>query len=141
MDIKQHCSCSIGIICRMNFSLSKIPDKPCINCSKCKFSIFCFFSCSVNIIQYPCNLCRTEIRIRNKPCLFFDNICHIIIMHYFFNRISCSSALPHNRIVYRFSSLFIPYNCRFSLICNSYCFNIICRNINHCHSFNGNTKL
>ena len=39
------------------------------------------------------------------------------------------------------SSLFIPYNCRFPLICNSYCFNIICRNINHCHSFNGNTKL
>ena len=108
----------------MDPAAGQIPDQPCINGSKEQFTLFGPLPGVFHVIQNPFNLCPGKISIRDQPrCLLdkgFIALCLQIL-----NDRCCSSALPDNGIVNRFTRLFIPDNRCLTLIGNTDAGNIL----------------
>ena len=115
----------------MDRTAAQLPHQPGIDRAKKKISGFCCSSGTFYVVQYPLNLGCAEISIRDQSGPLPD-----LFLHVGWNGIDdrCSpAALPDNGIVDRFSCLFIPDDCRFSLIGNADARNVFCFCSDLCH--------
>ena len=124
----------------MHLSLSELPYKPCLDCSKQKLSSFGSLPRSRHIVKEPLELSCRKISIYHKPCLFSEGIGKPLFLQRI--RILCrASALPYYRVINRLSCIFIPYNCGLSLVSNAYRTYVGCRSLNIGHSLLCHLKL
>ena len=122
----------------MNRPFGQFPNQPGLHGSKQQFAPICPFSGSFHMIQDPLHLRTGKIGIDHKTCFLLKHLGKT----FFFQAVTIfrsPPALPDNRIVYRFSGIFIPHDRSFSLVGNSDCCNIRCRSMDlvHCLSCNG----
>ena len=140
MNVEQHSSGSVCIICHMDSAFCELPDQPGIYCSKQKITFFCCLFRTVHIFKNPPDLCSGKISVRNQTCFLSNNISKPIFFQFFYHP-CCSAALPHNCRIDRISCFFIPHNGCFSLVCNTDCFNILRVRADETHSLNSNPHL
>ena len=140
MDVKQHCSGSIGVICYMYFTFGQLPYQPGIYCAKQKITLLCFFSCPFRMIQDPADLGSRKISIRNQSCLMPDHIWEAFLFQ-LLDHICSTSALPYDCRINRLPCTFVPNDGRFTLIGNTNGMNILCICADLPHCLYGNRQL
>src|SRR5512138_535062 len=106
----------------MNLAPGEVPYKPCINCTKCKLTLFSQLTCTFNIIQDPPDLCCGKICIDYESCFVLNCLCVIFLEG--IAEISRSPVLPHDCLVNGFPRFPVPYNCCLPLVCNADCSDI-----------------
>src|SRR5664279_358579 len=102
----------------MQFPLCKIPYKPCIDSSKCKFPSFSKFPGILHIIEDPPDFGCRKISIDNKTS-FLKDLCACSIIFQLIAKICSTSVLPYNGIVHWFTCFPVPYYCSLTLIRNT----------------------
>src|SRR5690606_18752808 len=103
----------------MRFSVCHVPDKPGVNRTEQQLTTRSFFSCLWNVVEHPLYFCSREIRVDNQTGLFTHIRTKPHRNHFFANG-GRALILPHDGVIYRLTSSFIPHHGGFTLIGNAY---------------------
>ena len=91
----------------MDFAAGQVPYEPGIHRAEKQLSAAGFFTCAINIIQYPFYFCCGEIGVYDKPCFIAEKLFKSLVGKSG-ARIGCTPALPDDGVVYRLSCGFVP---------------------------------
>ena len=123
----------------MHRTLGELPDQPGLHRSEQQLALLCKLSRTLNIIENPLDLRRGKIRVNDQSRLL--TVCLLETL-----RLQCirnvrrSTALPHDRIIDRFSCLLVPDNRRLTLIGDTDRRNIRRRRADHVHRLDRHAK-
>ena len=123
----------------MHRTLGELPDQPGLHRSEQQLALLCKLSRPLNIIENPLDLRRRKIRVNDQSCLLTVCLLESLRLQCIRN-VRCSAALPHDRIIDRFSCLLVPDNRRLTLIGDTDRRNICRRRADHVHRLNRHAK-
>ncbi len=124
----------------MNLSVRQLPYEPCFYRSEKELTAFRLFPCFRYIFEYPSQFGAAEIRIYEQACLLSDffiiSFCCKLVAVF-----RCPATLPYDSIVNRYTCFLIPYDSRFSLICDAYRLDVLVCTVYFQQSFLCHTHL
>ena len=123
----------------MHRTLGELPDQPGLHRSEQQLALLCKLSRTLDIIENPLDLRRGKIRINDQSRLLTVRLLKSLRLQCIRN-VRCSAALPHDRIVDRFSRLFVPDNRRLTLVGDTDRRNIRRRRTDHVHRLDRHAK-
>ena len=123
----------------MHRTLGELPDQPGLHRSEQQLALLCKLSRTLNIIENPLDLRRGKIRVNDQSRLLTVCLLETLRLQCIRN-VRSSAALPHDRIIDRFSSLLVPDNRRLTLIGDTDRRNIRRRRADHVHRLNRHAK-
>ena len=123
----------------MHRTLGELPDQPGLHRSEQQLALLCKLSRTLDIIENPLDLRRGKIRINDQSRLLTVRLLKSLCLQCIRN-VRCSAALPHDRIVDRFSGLLIPDNRRLTLVGDTDRRNIRRRRADHVHRLDRHAK-
>ena len=123
----------------MHRTLGELPDQPGLHRSEQQLALLCKLSRTLNIIENPLDLRRRKIRVNDQSRLLTVCLLETLRLQCIRN-VRSSAALPHDRIIDRFSSLLVPDNRRLTLIGDTDRRNIRRRRADHVHRLDRHAK-